>query len=65
MTSFLLACFLNGALQSSVHFANINDCNYYKRGLNNQEYIKGNEPQLYNCICKLVPSVDPNKVKVY
>ncbi len=32
---------------------------------NNEEFIKGNETNTYTCICKLVPNVDPKKVKVY
>jgi len=65
MTAFVLACYMNGALQGSIYFKSINDCNYYKEGLNNQEFEKGGEPQLYKCICKLVPSIDPNKIKIY
>ena len=37
----------------------------YKKVLNNQQFIKGNETNTYTCICKLVPSIDPDKVKVY
>ena len=65
MTCFMLACYMNGILNSSVYFASINDCNYFKKGLNNQQFIKGNETNTYTCICKLVPNVDPKKVKVY
>ena len=65
MTAFLLACYMNGILNSSIHFESINDCDYYKKGLNNQQFKKGNETNTYTCICKLVPSIDPDKVKVY
>jgi hypothetical protein len=66
MITFLLACFINGAPQNSnVHFKSIADCNFYKEGLNNQEYKKGGEPQLYKCICKLQTNIDPKKVQVY
>ena len=65
MTCFLLACYLNGILNSSVYFASIIDCDYYKKGLNNQQFKKGNETNTYTCICKLVSNVDPKKVKVY
>jgi len=40
-------------------------CIHYKNILDNQTFMKGNEPQTYECICKLVPFVDTNKVKVY
>ena len=33
--------------------------------LDNQTFMKGDEPQTYECICKLVPFVDTDKVKVY
>ena len=65
MTAFMLACYMNGALQGSIYFKSVNDCTYYKDGLNNQAFKKGNEPQSYECMCKLVPQVDPKKVKVY
>lgn len=56
---------MNGILNSSIHFESINDCDYYKKGLNNQQFKKGNETNTYTCICKLVSNVDPKKVKVY
>ena len=70
MTAFVLACFLelaNGKStpSGSIYFKSVNDCTYYKKVLNNQQFIKGNETNTYTCICKLVPSIDPDKVKVY
>ena len=65
MTAFVLACYLGTVSSGSIYFKNVNDCTYYKKVLNNQQFIKGNETNTYTCICKLVPSIDPNKVKVY
>ena len=65
MTAFMLACYLNAVVQGSIHFKSINDCVYYKKRLNNQELIMGTETKLYSCVCKLIPSVNTDKVKVY
>jgi hypothetical protein len=62
MTAFILACYMNGVLQGSIYFKSVNDCTYYKKILNNQEFI---EDKKYNCICKLEATVDPNRVRVY
>ena len=65
MTAFLLACTLNGVMNGGIYFRNVNVCMHYKDALNQQTYIKDDKPQTYECICKLVPFVDTEKVKVY
>jgi len=65
MTAFLLACTLNGIVNGGIYFQNVNVCIYYKNILDNQTFMKDNEPQTYECICKLIPFVDTDKVKVY
>ena len=37
----------------------------YKDKLHNQVVMKGQDKQKYQCMCKLVPNIDPSKVKVY
>ena len=65
ITAFMMACYMNGIVQGAIYFQSVSDCTYYKKVLNNQQFIKGNETNTYTCICKLVPSIDPDKVKVY
>ena len=65
MTAFLLACTLNGIVNGGIYFKSVNVCIHYKNILDNQTFMKGNEPQTYECICKLIPYVDTDKVKVY
>ena len=67
MTAFMLDCTLNGFLvkESAVYFRNINDCLRFEKKLSNQVFMKNNEEQVYDCICKLIPNIDANKVKVY
>ena len=67
ITVFMLSCLLLPSKldKSMICFKSVNDCTYYKKVLNNQQFIKGNETNTYTCICKLVPSIDPDKVKVY
>jgi len=65
MTAFLLACTLNGIVNGAIYFQSVNVCIHYKNILDNQTFMKGNEPQTYECICKLIPYVDTSKVKVY
>ena len=52
-------------MEGSIYFKNINDCLSYKNRLHNQTILKGEKEELYQCMCKLVPSVDTDKVKVY
>ena len=70
MTAFVLACFLELASgkstpSGSIYFKNVNDCTYYAENLSGQIVESENGSQTYNCMCKLVPEIDPDKVKVY
>jgi len=65
MTAFLLACTMNGVMSGAIYFRNVNVCIDYKDTLNQQSYIKDGKPQVYECICKLIPFVDTDKVRVY
>ena len=66
ITSFLLLCTLNGTVtEGGIYFRNVNDCMSFKETLNNQSFMKKNKPQLYECMCKLIPKVDPKKVQIY
>ena len=58
-------CYLNDVFNSGVYFKNVNDCLYYSKRLSNQTYMKDNEQYTYECICKLVPYVNKDKVRVY
>jgi len=40
-------------------------CTYYAEKLSGQEFMSVNGNQTYECVCKLVPSINPDKVKVY
>ena len=51
--------------EGAIYFRNVNDCFRFEKKLSNQTYMKNNEEQVYDCICKLIPKVDPKKVKVY
>ena len=65
MTAFMLACTLNGIVSGGIYFENVNVCIDYRDKLNNQTYMRENKPQTYECICKLIPFVDTEKVRVY
>lgn len=65
MTAFMLACTLNGIVSGGIYFENVNVCIDYRDKLNNQTYMRENKPQTYECICKLIPFVDTDKVRVY
>jgi hypothetical protein len=66
VTAFMLACYLNGVLEGAIYFKSVSDCSYYSKFLSEQEFdsATGNT-MIYKCICKLVPKVDQNKVRVY
>ena len=49
----------------SIYFKSVNDCLYYSERLTGQQYDTEMGRQTYKCICKLVPQVNSNKVKVY
>ena len=65
MTAFLLACTLNGIMNGGIYFRDVNVCIDYRDSLNQQSYMKDDKPQTYECICKLIPYVDTEKVRVY
>ena len=61
----MLACTLNGIVSGGIYFENVTVCIDYRDKLNNQTYMRENKPQTYECICKLIPFVDTDKVRVY
>tara|TARA_B100000965_G_scaffold176025_1_gene146844 strand:- start:14117 stop:14317 length:201 start_codon:yes stop_codon:yes gene_type:complete len=66
MSAFMLACYLNGVVQGAIYFRSVNDCKYYTKYLNNQTYETATGKEvIYKCICKVVPNIDPKKVRVY
>lgn len=65
MTAFMLACYMNGTLTGAIYFKSVVDCAFYSENLSGQQLETENGTRKYKCICKLVPSVDKNKVKVY
>ena len=66
MTAFMLACYLNGVAQGAIYFRSVNDCTYYTKFLSEQEFDnETGQKQVYKCICKLVPSINDKKVRVY
>jgi|TARA_R110000796_G_scaffold81681_1_gene179734 hypothetical protein len=66
MTAFMLFCTLNGFVdEGAIYFRNVNDCLRFEKKLSNQTYMKNNKEQVYDCICKVIPNIDPEKVKVY
>ena len=65
MTAFMLVCYLGATMEGGIYFKNINDCLSYKNKLHNQTIFKGKKEQIYQCMCKLVPKVDPKEVEVY
>tara|TARA_B100000768_G_C11239929_1_gene359021 strand:+ start:663 stop:863 length:201 start_codon:yes stop_codon:yes gene_type:complete len=66
MSAFLLICTLNGIIdKGGVYFRNANDCMNFKDILSGQSYMKNDEKQVYDCMCKLVPKIDEGKVRVY
>ena len=66
MTAFILACYLNGvADRDGIYFRSAASCMDFSQMLSNQTYIKDNEKFTYECICKLVPYVNKDKVRIY
>ena len=67
MTVFLLICSLSGVIskEGGIYFRNANECINFKEMLSGQSYMKKDEKQVYECMCKLIPKVDPKKVQVY
>ena len=67
MTAFLLICSLSGVISKDggIYFQNARECINFKEMLSGQSYMKKDKPQVYECMCKLIPEVDPKKVQVY
>ena len=61
----MLMCYLNDNFNGGVYFQNINDCLYYSERLSNQKIEVPIKVENYECMCKLIPNIDPEKVKVY
>ena len=61
----MLMCYLNDNFNGGVYFQNINDCLYYSERLSNQKIEVPIKVENYKCMCKLIPNIDPKKVKVY
>ena len=66
ITAFMLACYMNGALNGAIYFKSVKDCTFYSENLSEQTYDTANGKEvIYKCLCKVVPNVDTSKVKVY
>jgi hypothetical protein len=52
--AFVLLCYLAGNPAGTLHLANINNCEYFKKFLTNQTIRIGEESKNYDCYCKLV-----------
>ncbi len=61
--AFLLMCYLAGNPSGQSHFADINNCIYFKKFLDNQSIKIGDEDKVYDCFCKLVKVND--KIRLY
>ena len=61
----MLVCYLGLKMEGGIYFKDVNNCLSYKKRLHNQTIVKGTEEEKYQCMCKLIPSVDTDKVKVY
>ena len=61
----MLACYMNGVLQGAIYFKSAVDCTFYSKELSGQRFDTPTGSEEYNCMCKLVPSVNPDKVRVY
>tara|TARA_R100000315_G_scaffold59162_1_gene34759 strand:+ start:321 stop:482 length:162 start_codon:yes stop_codon:yes gene_type:complete len=51
--------------EAKIYFRSVNDCTYYAKKLSGQVFMSENGDQTYECVCKLVAKVNPNKVEVY
>tara|TARA_R110000851_G_scaffold81195_1_gene178266 strand:- start:72 stop:269 length:198 start_codon:yes stop_codon:yes gene_type:complete len=65
MTAFMLVCYLGLQVEGGIYFKDVNNCISFKKKLHNQVIMKNNKEEVYQCMCKLVPTIDPKKVKVY
>jgi len=65
VTAFMLVCYLGAQLEGGIYFKDVSNCLSYKKRLHNQTIMKENKETTYQCMCKLVPKIDPKKVRVY
>ena len=61
----MLVCYLGLQVEGGIYFKDVNNCISFKKKLHNQVIMKNNKEEVYQCMCKLVPTIDPKKVKVY
>ena len=52
--AFVLLCYLAGNPAGTLHLANVNNCEYFKKYLTNQTIRIGEESKNYDCYCKLI-----------
>lgn len=65
MTAFILTCMLGTMSSGSIYFKSVNDCTYYSKELSGQQLQTQDGMKTYKCICKLVPKINPDKVRIY
>ena len=67
ITSFMLYCAMQPEKMNvaQIYFKSVNDYVYYSEKLSGQVFMSEDGNQTYECVCKLVPSINPDKVKVY
>ena len=67
ITAFMLYCAMQPSEMNmaKIYFRSVNDCTYYSKKLSGQVFMSENGDQTYECVCKLVAQVNPNKVEVY
>jgi len=65
MTAFMLVCYLGLQVEGGIYFKDVNNCISFKKKLHNQVIMKNNKEEVYQCMCKLVPTIDPDKVRIY
>ena len=65
MTAFMLICYIGVQMEGGIYFKDVNNCLSYKERLHNQTIMKDEKEELYQCMCKLIPTIDSKKVKVY
>ena len=61
----MMVCYLGLKMEGGIYFKDVNNCLSYKERLHNQTIMKDEKEELYQCMCKLIPTIDSKKVKVY
>ena len=61
----MLVCYLGLQVEGGIYFKDVNNCISFKKKLHNQVIMKNNKEEVYQCMCKLVPTIDPDKVRIY